>query len=645
VLFRAAPAIIGAASGETLTTASAMWLWIAAVLPSAFAGGLAFPILADVLGEGGGGRAYALEAAGALVGGVLVSAAVVGLGAAAAICLALGIVTAVALWPWSRWLAVLAAVAGIALAAPAAGVLERDGWSWSDHPGALIDWQETRLQRLELSGGPPLAVYADGSLLASYPDPYVVLPRAHLTMLLHEDPRQVFAIGCVTDGSVEAMVRHPVDRLVVVEEDPLLLRRIPGWYGPKMAAAVAGPTTRAIASDPVRALSSGGPWDLVILRDGDPTNLRRNRTRTLEFFRRCRANMSDDGILVLRIGVNDTYLGGAGGRLVSVLAATLRAVFPVIEVIPGEEILLVAGGERAVIDLDDETLGSRLETRGIERTEMIPEMIPLLIDRDRAVALENSLDTSAPVTTIDHPRAVLLAAGLHEARAMPSLLRLALALERRSAWPLAAVLGIGVLALLAMTLIRKQSAATTAATVGFASIGWWLLLIATWQATRGSVYSEVGALTATFMAGLAGGAGFACRWSRPARHLPFVLVAGSVLSLLIAGGIAIRLPLVAVPMLLIVGGCLTGAAFPGLTALSHRNSRLSAGVAFAADEAGAAAGALVVGIIAIPWAGLTATALGLAVLSLATIPAVLMTLRRDRLRHISVGTPSEEIQR
>ena len=41
VLFRAAPTLIGAASGETLTTASAIWLWIVAVTPTAFAGGLA----------------------------------------------------------------------------------------------------------------------------------------------------------------------------------------------------------------------------------------------------------------------------------------------------------------------------------------------------------------------------------------------------------------------------------------------------------------------------------------------------------------------------------------------------------------------------------------------------------------------------
>jgi hypothetical protein len=338
--------------------------------------------------------------------------------------------------------------------------------------------------------------------------------------------------------------------------------------------------------------------------------------------------MRPDGILVMRVVVSDTYLGGAAGSLVATLATTLREVFPKLAALPGGEILLIAGGPEAELDLDADHLAERLRLRDLEDSELIPEMIPLFIDRERAIGLAERIDAAARVNTIRRPRAVMLAGGLHEARTTPALIRLVLEIERRGAWPLAAALGIASLGLLAMALIRRPPVVTTAAAVGFASMGWWLLLIATWQATRGSVYSEVGALTAIFMAGLAGGAGLASRWSRPVRRLPTVLAVGIALSLLIAAGIAIHLPLVAVPCLLIAGGALTGAAFPGLAALSGHGPRRSAGIAFAADEAGAAAGALVVGIVAIPWAGLTATALGLAFLSLAAIPAVVVALRR-----------------
>jgi spermidine synthase len=592
VLFRAAPALIGAASGETLTTASAAWLWIAAVVPTAVAGGLAFPILAGMLGPSGGGRAYAIEATGALAGGTVLSLVLMGFGTAVALCLTLALVSAATLWRRSRVFAALVVIAGTVLAPTAADSLARAGWSWSDNPGELHDWRETRLQRLEISSGPPTAIFADGRLVAAYPDPYEILPRAHLTMLLHPNPRRVFAVGCVADGSVEAMARHPVEQLVVVEEDPVLLRNLPEWYGSMVAAALSEPHVRAVTSDPLRAISESGPWDLVILRDGNPTTLRHNRTRTLEFLRRCRAHMSPDGILVMRVAVSDTYLGGAAGRLVATLATTLREIFPQLAALPGGELL------------------------------------PLLVDRERAIALSEWLGDAARVNTIRHPRAVMLAGGLHEARTKPALLGLVLAIEQRNAWPLAALLGMAALGLLAMSLIRRPPIATTAAAVGFSSMGWWLLLIATWQATRGSVYSEIGALTAAFMAGLAVGAGLACKWSYAARRLPLVLAAGAALSFLIAGGIAIRFPLAAVPLLLITGGALTGAAFPGLTTLTGRDSRRGAGLAFAADEAGAAAGALVVGIVAIPWAGLTATALGLAFLSLAAIPAVIVALRR-----------------
>ena len=629
VLLRAAPALIGVASGETLTTASAVWLWVAAVVPTALSGGLAFPILAGALGPSGGGTAYAIEATGALAGGTVLSVTLMGFGTTVALCLALALVTAATVWRRSRVIAFVVIVGGVLAAPIAADSLARAAWSWSGHPGELLAWYETRLQRLEVSEGRPTTVFADGRLVASYPDPYETLPRAHLTMLLHPNPSRVFAVGCVADGSVEAMARHPVEQMVVVEEDPVLLRHLPDWYGAEVATALKMPQVLPVISDPLRALSGSGPWDLVILRDGDPTSLRRNRTRTLEFLRSCRDHMNPDGILVMRVAVADTYLGGGGGRLVATLATTLREVFPRLAALPGEEILLIAGGPEADLELDSDRLGERLRDRGLENSELIPEMIPLFVDPERARSLSERLGDEAGINTIGRPRAVMLAAGLHEARAKPALLRLILGLERRSAWPLAVALGIAIFYLLAGSFSPHPPVFTTAAAVGFGSMGWWLLLIATWQATRGSVYSEIGALTAIFMAGLAGGAGIACRWSRPARRLPLVLAGGATLSLLIAGGIAIFSPLAAVPAMLIAGGMLTGAAFPGLTALSGRDSRRGAGIAFAADEVGAATGALVVGIIAIPWAGFTATACGLAALHIAAIPAVLMALRRD----------------
>lgn len=628
ITLRIAPAAIAAAPGETITAVSAIWLWALATLPAAVAGGIAFPVLANALGPAGGGRAYGFEALGALAGGTLLSFGLIYLGAASATCLGLGVVAAGAAWQRRSVVAATVAVAAIALAIPAGGALARTEWKLSGRPGALRTWIETRYQQISISHGPPTSVYGDGRLIASYPDPWTVLPRAHLVMLLHPAPRHVFALGCVVNGSVEAMATHPVDRLTLVEEDPDLLRALPMLYGTEMRAALGHPWIQAVATDPLRALTERDDWDLVILLDGDPLTLRRNRTRTLEFLRACRFHMRADGVLVLRVGVPDTYLGGAGGRLLSMMASTVHQVFEQLVLMPGEDTLLVAGGSEAEITLDPEALKKRLDARRIDGPGLQSEMISLLVDQDRSRDLATRLELTTSPNTLRHPRAVLITNGLHEARVLPGLLTVAGAVSQYSGWAVAAFLGVAVLVLLVSAAFSRIAPAVTAATVGFCSMGWWLVLIATWQSTRGSVYSEIGALTAAFMAGVATGSLVAGRWQRPASALPFVLIAGSALSVAIAAGAAIAFPAVAVPTLLAAGGALTGAAFPGLALMAGRETRRDAGTAFAADEAGAAVAAVTVGVFVIPWAGLLSTAAVLAILQVAAIPAAWSRLGR-----------------
>lgn len=632
VLLRTAPALSGGAPGETLTSAAGCWIWALAIVPAGLAGGLAFPALAAVLDRGGSGRAYALEAGGALVGGVAFTFALARLGSAATVLLGLGLVVAASLGWRRRALALLALAAAVAGAIVAGPVLARAGWRWAGRPGTLGSFQETRHQYLAVSAESPRALYGNGRLLASYPDPYATSPRAHLVMLLHPAPNHVLAVGALADGTIEHLLAHPVERLELAEEDPALPALLADWYGPALARALADPRVHARAVDPARALLEHDAWQLVLLLDGDPASLRQNRTRTLELLAACHDRMARDGVLVLRVGVGDTYLGGAAGRLVAVLAATLQRVFPKVSALPGEQILLVAGREDAQLVTDPATLVERWRSRHIEGSDFDPRMLRLLLDPGRQRELQSFTATPGDdINTADRPRAVLLAAALAEGRGDTSVLRLLQAMEARPPMPLAALLGLAVVALIGLAATRRGSGPATALVVGLASMGWFLLLIGVWQATRGSVYSEIGALSAAFMVGLVGGAAAAQRWPQPSRRLPAVLAAGAALSALLATGLAPTSPGLAVPVLLATGGALTGAAFAGVAALSGgTDTRRGAGIGFAADEVGAAAGALLVGLVALPWAGRPATALGLGILQLAAIPMVLVALRHAR---------------
>ncbi len=614
---RAAPRLTGAAAGEVLTTVSEPWLWLGAVLPSAVVVGLAFPALAQR--DGDPGRAYALEASGAVVGGVVATVALAGLSTVTGLAVAAaGLLAATPGGGRRRRLgaAVLVVAAGIAAAAP----YERLSWRLAELPGTLAEWRQTHQQRLWLSSGPPYSLIGDGRLLATYPDPWLSHPIAHLVMLAHPRPRRVLAVEATADGSLVALLAHPLERLWVVESDPALPGLLARWYGPAMTAALADPRVTIASTDLERALAAAAPLDLVVILGPSPATVRGNRAWTRETLAACRASLAPGGLVALRLPVGDTYLGGEAGELAGILHATLGSVFEQVTALPGERILLVAS-TRAGDDpfADPEVLAARWQQRAIADPVVVPELIPVLLDRSRTRDLATAL-ASRPyrLNRSDRPAAVLPAAALAEARGDARLL---LVHRFVAAHPgtLAAVAGLLLLlTVLATRPARPAGAAAAAAVVGASSMAWWLVLLTAWQARFGSVYAELGALSAAFMAGVVGGAWGQRRLGRRAPTAARLLALGAALALLVASRVPSHLSALTIPALLVAAGVVTGAAFPALAAISpERSVRERAGFVFAADELGAAAAALLVGTVALPILGATVTALGLASIQLA----------------------------
>lgn len=614
-LLRAAPVMLEQQPGEVGSTIRTLWVWLAAVLPAGAAGGWSFAVLAGRLGQpDAAGRAYALESGGSVLGGLALTLLLAPHGSMAALSVTGALVACVQLAARRRWWTALAVLAlGTGLAGPAERALAGAGWRWSGHPGSLAAWRSTRQQRLELSSGSPVALYADGRLLAVLPDPYRTSLRAHLLALLHPTPHRVLLVGAVPGDLDRQLLRHPIERLDEVVED----RGLPGLLDDNRVLPELAPSDVArrhlATGDPLRVVRAGGPWDLIILADGDPVTVRQNRTRTVDLMHVAAGALAPEGVLAMRVGVGDTYLAGAGGRLLAMLHATLRQALPEVRALPGEEVWLLGSRSASAVAVTPEILAGRWRDRALDDEVFVAEMLPLLLDPDRAASLQRFLDTTpAPVNSAARPRAVLLATALQEGRTEGAVLGWSGRVEdalRPAAGGLALIWAAW---LLVAGLRRRCPRVGIAALVGLASMGWWLMLLGAWQATRGSVYAEVGALSAAFMAGLWAGSGNVARRSTSAASLlPWVLAAGGVLSGALALGIAWVWPLVTVPLLLATSGVLTGAAFPGLALLpGRRGVALGAGRGFAADELGAAVGAVLVGVLVLPVLGATAVAAG-----------------------------------
>ena len=147
----------------------------------------------------------------------------------------------------------------------------------------------------------------------------------------------------------------------------------------------------------------------------------------------------------------------------------------------------------------------------------------------------------------------------------------------------------------------------------------------------GSVFVEVGLLSACFMTGLVGGAFLARRWgSLETRALPWLCCAGAGLSAVLAAGLANLWPVVMVPVLLFLAGGLTGAAFPALAALTgSADSRHGAGRSFSLEETGSAVAAAAIGVLLLPSVGAGAIAWSAAAVGVAAAVALALS----RVRH------------
>lgn len=618
VLLRAAPTLTGTLPGEVMATWRAAWLWVAAVFPVAALGGWSFPALAAAVGgAGAAGRAWAWEAVGACAGGTVFTFALAGVGSAAALGVTLGVVALLAPARGSLWAALGGLGTALALALPVTdGALARAGWRWGGRPGELVAWANTRQQRLELGSGPPLAVYGDGGLIAAEPDPYISAPLGHLLALLHPEPRAVLCVGCLGSGVLPALLQHPVERLVVVEDDPQLVRQLPRWLGGELARALADERVTLRGEDPVRALQRTDFFDLILLLDQDPVTLRQHRTRSREFLAACGARLAPGGVLTMRTGVSDTYLARLGGEVLATLAATLKEVFPRVAGLPGEGVILLAGHEAGVAALGPEVLEARWRERGAPDSSFDTGLLESQLDPLRRAALADFLASAdAPPSTARHPRAVLLAALHAEARTGSQGAGAAAALTGAPrGWALAGV-AVVVASFIGWARLRVVPATALAAGVGLCSMGWWLLLLGAWQAAEGSVYAEVGVLSGLFMAGMAAAAALAGRQAKPRLWLAGALLGGGLVSLSIATALPLLWPRTTIAPLLLVAGACTGAAFPGLAELAGGgNQRRGAGRGFAADELGGALGALIVGTFALPWLGLPGAGLALAMI-------------------------------
>ncbi len=613
--------VFGLTPGEVPVPAQITLAAAASTALFAFPSGRVFAILVSLGGGARGAslsRAYMLEAAGACAGGLLTSLVLLGRFAPAAIAgtgaaLLVGVAAA-----FAGRRSVRTALAAIALISGAAA-LTRGAAVDQSLTARLYPGFETRevrhspygsLAALEREGS--LSIFESGSLLLLYPDPQTAEEAAHLALSQHPAPSKVLMLGGGLQGGVLEAVRHPsVARLDYVELDAavfdLARSRLPDvWQG-----MFSDPRIRIHAADGRAFLRGGGePYDVIILNLPPPATLMLNRFYTAGFFHEAHARLSPSGVLSIRLPGGENFIGEARAAVLRCAAASLREAFHRVAALPGESVHLFGLREAAEPALSAADLLSRLSARGIELQYLGEHMLPFRLSPGRISALESRLEGEAPVNRDFRPVATHLEALAWGARAGPFRPWIAGAALAMAA-VLAAVLG-GV--------FRRGAPVACVGATGLSVMVLQVLLVAAFQAVRGSLYRDIAILMAAFMAGMAAGAALGLRAPEGRDRLRLAWLQAGVLAVgpgAIAAVNAYPQPL-AFGVAIAVCGLLAGLQFAVAARLDAARGQAGArpGALYAADLAGACGGALLAASAVLPVYGFLWTAALVAALNI-----------------------------
>ncbi len=615
--------------------------------PLCLAQGAVFPCACRLASEGkrqGVSRLYGFESLGGLAGGLGFGAAMtLGMAApsAALAASALGFAALAAslLTPVRRLAAAALALAfGLipflfhAHLANATLALEVRRWeSASDRSVTVAARVESPYQRLTVVRmGAQSMLYGNSQPFFMFPDPVQAEPLVHGVLARHPGPRSVLLIGGNPADLGRALLAHPGVRVTYVETDPWI------WRLTADAEFIRASRGRFRVSnlDPVwfAREGAGEAYDVILLFAPEPETVGLNRFYTVEFYRSLRRLLKPDGFLWTSVEASE-QLQAETGLLAASVCRTLDKVFPSVVVTFGSRLSFYASNRSGGVPVDREALAAEAARAGVRSEYFKPEQFlsDESVDPVKMAATRKALDDMmAPVNTLSHPVTHTFMLLRWNRFSDSRLDRVLWALIRLDGLRLAEVLS-GALLVAALLLItglfgfrtrRRQFLVLgllrfAMAMAGFTAIALELILIFLAQSLFGYVYERLAFIVALFMAGLAAGAFLVKRfetaepnvaWSLSVAACTLPVLLGMLLPVWLEAGLVHRaLAEWVLHGCMVVAGASIGILFPMINRLlRERGDALTeaAGSTHAADNIGAALGALLVGLVLIPVLGI-----------------------------------------
>jgi spermidine synthase len=165
---------------------------------------------------------------------------------------------------------------------------------------------------------------------------------AHLPLLLHSNPKDVFIIGLGSGMTAGAALTHPITRADVIEISPEVVKAS-GFFKTENRNALADPRTNLIVGDGRSHLAlSQRQYDVIVSEPSNPWIAGVSSLFTREFFASARARLAPGGIICQ--WANAYNISEADLKSI---VATFTSVFPngTVWLVGGDDVLMLASLE------------------------------------------------------------------------------------------------------------------------------------------------------------------------------------------------------------------------------------------------------------------------------------------------------------
>jgi spermidine synthase len=498
--------------------------------------------------------------------------------------------------------------------------------------------------------------FLDGipNLITPIPDIPSLEEFVHLPLLAHPEPANLLILSGGAGGMINEALKHPsIEAIEYAELDPLLIDLIRKFSTPLTESELNDRRVKIEHVDGRLLLKrTENKYDVIFVGIQEPSSLQANRFFTQEFFSQVQERLEKGGILVLGLPGSLTYVNEELRNLNSCIFNTLGSVFSHIRVIPGDgRNLFLSSDSREITQIDKMKIIERLSQRNITADVIVPWHIEKKLHPGWQEWFSRFVEGGGQKINSDFtPLGVFYSIAHWNAVFAPSLSGIFSQFERIT---LSSVVLLFVVVLLLYFLFRPgnrqffQGGITLSiVTTGFAGMMFDLMIIFTFQSIYGYVFSWIGILVASFMAGAACGALLITTVLERIKN--YFQVFKLIELAIICFAIAFPLVFLAMPtwpgdseaffffkglflILSFISGFLTGSQFPLANKLYLRKSRSlsqTAGLLYAADLLGGWFGGIVGAVVLLPVLGLTGTCLTVALLKLTSFSVI--TTQHDR---------------